>query len=222
MQVNLSGLTRLPRKFSAPIRVRGMVNDHSGFGLHLQYTVRHMVRAGYRVEVVPVTDVQKPFEEVIPAINTEPKGKQRELVILPAEHKSGSHQWVFTMYETTRLPKRMAKALSGAHALIVPSKWVAQCFNAQGIDVPTFVVPLGFNPKVFYRAPFLHETFVFGTAGNPSLSVAARKNIDMVVEAFALAFPTEQDVKLKIKVLPNCIVTSNGDPRIEIIREVLT
>jgi glycosyltransferase involved in cell wall biosynthesis len=222
MQVNLSGLTRLPRKFSAPIRVRGMVNDHSGYGLHLQYTVKYMVRSGYQVEVVPVTEVARPFPEVIPALSTEPKGKQRELVILPADYKAGSHQWVFTMHETTRLPARLAKAVSGAHALIVPSKWVAQCFNAQGIDVPTFVVPLGFNPNIFYRAPFLDDTFVFGTAGNPSLSVAARKNIDMVIEAFALAFPKEQDVKLKVKVLPDCILTSNGDPRIEVIREVLT
>jgi hypothetical protein len=95
MQVNLSGLTRLPRKFSAPIRVRGMVNDHSGYGLHLQYTVKHMVRSGYQVEVVPVNEVARPFPEVIPALSTEPKGKQRELVILPADYKAGSHQWVF-------------------------------------------------------------------------------------------------------------------------------
>jgi hypothetical protein len=167
--------------------------------------------------------VENPFPEVIPTINADPKDKQRELVILPASHKVGSHQWVFTMYETTQLPKRMAKIVSGAHALIVPSKWVAQCFNAQGIDAPVHVVPLGFSPHVFYRAaPFLSETFVFGTAGNPSLSVAARKNIDMVVEAFSLAFPREADVKLKVKVLPNCIVTSNGDPRIEIIRQTLS
>jgi glycosyltransferase involved in cell wall biosynthesis len=220
--VNLSGLSRLPAKFALPLRVRGMVNDHSGYGLHLQYSVKYLVRAGYKVETIPVTDVLRAFPEVIPTINTEAKEKKRELVILPAEYKAGSHQWLFTMYETTRLPARLAKAVAGAHTLIVPSKWVAQCFNAQGIDVPTFVVPLGYNPKVFYRSPFLHETFVFGTAGNPSLSVAARKNIDMVIEAFCLAFPQEQDVKLKVKVLPNCIVTSNGDPRIEVIREVMT
>jgi hypothetical protein len=169
-----------------------------------------------------VNGVENPFPEVIPALNTDAKDKRRELVILPPSHKVGAHQWAFTMYETTRLPKRLFKSITGAHTVIVPSNWVAQCFNAQGIDAPIHVVPLGFNPSVFYRAPFLSDTFVFGTAGNPSLSVAARKNIDMVIEAFSLAFPTEQDVKLKVKVLPNCMVTSSGDPRIEITRERLT
>jgi glycosyltransferase involved in cell wall biosynthesis len=217
-----SGLVRLPRKFAAPIRVRGIVNDHSGYGLHLQYTVKYLARLGYRVETVPMSDVEKPFPEVIASLKTEITDKQRELVILPASHKVGSHQWVFTMYETTRLPKRMVKSISGAHTLIVPSKWVAQNFNAQGIEAPIHVVPLGFNPKIFYPSPFISETFVFGTAGNPSMSVAARKNIDMVLEAFSLAFPKEKDVKLRVKVLPTCIVTSNGDPRIEIVREIFT
>lgn len=222
MNINLSGLARLPRKLKPPIRVRGIVNSHSGYGLHLQYTVKHLAKLGYAVETIPVTDVSSPFPEVIGTINTQASDRKRELVILPADHRVASHQWVFTMYETTRLPRKMAKNLSGAHTLIVPSKWVAQNFSAQGLDAPIHVVPLGYNEESFYPSRFIHEHFVFGTAGNPSLSVAARKNIDTVLEAFALAFPTEKDVKLKVKVLPNCIVSSNGDPRIEITRDILS
>lgn len=217
----MHGLTKLPRRFRPPIRVRGVVNDFSGYGLHLQYTVRHLTQLGYGVETVPVGEVSSPFPEVIPTINTSPASHQRELVILPASHKASAHQWVFSMYETTRLPKRLFNNLNHAHAVIVPSRWVAQNFSAQGLAAPLHVVPLGFNEKAFYPAWFVNDLFTFGAAGNPSLSVAARKNIDLVIEAFTLAFPNEKDVRLKVKVLPECIVSSQADPRIEITRAVL-
>lgn len=222
METNISSLQRLKRREKPVIRIRGAVNNFTGYGLHTQYTAKHLSALGYQVEVVPTSDVQAPFPEVIPALKINPSDHRRELVILPSEHRAKAHQWLFTMYETTRLPNRLFKNVQNAHAVIVPSTWVAQCFSAQGVTVPLFVVPLGYNEQSFFPKCFASDQVTFGTAGNPSVSVASRKNIDMVIEAFSLAFKKESDVKLRVKVLPSCEVSSKGDPRIEVTREVMS
>jgi hypothetical protein len=118
----------------------------------------------------------------------------------------------------------MLQNIDGAHAVIVPSKWNAECFSAQGLNTPVYVVPLGFNENIFVKKSLTPREgpFIFGAAGNPSVSVSQRKNLDGVVDAFTQAFPSDPDVRLRIKVLPNCQVPLHADSRVEIIREIIT
>ncbi|HSQ57629.1 MAG TPA: glycosyltransferase family 4 protein, partial [Gemmata sp.] len=45
-----------------------------------------------------------------------------------------------------------------------------------------------------------------------------RKNVQRVVELFRSAFPTERDVRLRVKITPNSPrVQTHGDPRIEVL-----
>jgi hypothetical protein len=224
MQTQTNGLALLPRRAKPSIRVRGCVNNHTGYGLHLQYVVKHLVEMGYSVETVPVGDVSNVFPEVAPTLQPSPTKQKRELVILPADFKTAAHQWIWTMYETTRLPKSMLQNIDGAHAVIVPSKWNAECFSAQGLNTPVYVVPLGFNENIFVKKIIKPREgpFIFGAAGNPSVSVSQRKNLDGVVDAFTQAFPNDPDVRLRIKVLHDCQVPLHADSRVEIIREVIT
>lgn len=222
MPIDAAKLQPMPKRQDGKVlRVRGFVNPFTGYGLHAQYTAKWMTALGYTVELVPVGEADRPMPEVIKSLKMNPAEHRRELVIMPSSYKANAHQWFFTMYETTRLPLRHLKNVNGAHAVIVPSNWVAQCFNAQGVTAPIHVVPLGYNDFSFFPRCFAKEHVTFGTAGNPSVSVAERKNIEMVLEAFSLAFKNESDVRLKVKVLPDCLISSNGDERIEIIREVL-
>jgi hypothetical protein len=59
-------------------------------------------------------------------------------------------------------------------------------------------------------------------AGNPSLSVAYRKNLDMAITAFGLAFPCERDVELRVKVLPSCVLPSIIDARVRVEQAVFS
>jgi hypothetical protein len=112
MQTLTNGLALLPRRAKPSIRVRGCVNSHTGYGLHLQYVVKHLVEMGYSVETVPVGDVSNVFPEVAPTLKPSPTKQKRELVILPSDFKTAAHQWIWTMYETTRLPKQCSRTLT--------------------------------------------------------------------------------------------------------------
>jgi glycosyltransferase involved in cell wall biosynthesis len=56
----------------------------------------------------------------------------------------------FTMWETDRLPSAAVAGLNRCGLVIVPSQWGADCFRANGVTVPTEVVPLGHDRKVFH------------------------------------------------------------------------
>jgi glycosyltransferase involved in cell wall biosynthesis len=61
----------------------------------------------------------------------------------------------------------------------------------------------------------------FGTAGALAAG-GLRKNAQLVIDLFRQAFPTETDVRLKVKITPSSpAVETYDDPRIEVIRAVL-
>jgi glycosyltransferase involved in cell wall biosynthesis len=62
---------------------------------------------------------------------------------------------------------------------------------------------------------------VFGTAGALSAG-GLRKNVGRVVELFRRAFPADDDVRLRVKITPNCPPFEiAADPRIEVLRATL-
>lgn len=133
-----------------------------------------------------------------------------------------------TMWESTKLPPMGPMVLNKAEVVVCPTWWNASCFSANGVQVPIRVVPLGIYTDVFSYSPMqslYHPTFkakcVFGTAGRMAHG-GVRKGINEVIHAFQKAFPTEDDVVLKVKVFPDCPVEHVKDPRIEIIQAMLT
>ncbi len=62
---------------------------------------------------------------------------------------------------------------------------------------------------------------VFGTAGRLSVG-GVRKGIDKVIRAFLDAFPSNPDVRLCIKIFPDCRLPLTNDSRIVILRKYLT
>lgn len=97
---------------------------------------------------------------------------------------------VYTMFETTRLREEWVNSLNRVRAVIVPSSWCASCFSASGVSVPIYVVPLGFNPNVYYAenrissAPrWVGRPFIFSTVFSHQTG-AHRKNNEAIVETF--------------------------------------
>jgi glycosyltransferase involved in cell wall biosynthesis len=124
----------------------------------------------------------------------------------------------FTMWETDALPAAGVEQLNRAGMVIVPSGWGAGCFRENGVTVPIEVVPLGYDPNVYF--PDASDTLrpcTFGTAGALDEG-GLRKNVQRVIDLFRQAFPAHPDVRLRVKITPRSPrVRTYEDPRIEVL-----
>ena len=129
---------------------------------------------------------------------------------------------MYTMWETDRLEPGWVEVLNRSKLIVVPSRWAVTCFRKCGVNVPIEVAPLGYDPLVFNpgATPF-PEVCTFGTAGALAAG-GLRKNAQKVIDLFRAAFPTEQNVRLRVKITPSSpSVETYDDPRVEVIRGVL-
>jgi glycosyltransferase involved in cell wall biosynthesis len=131
---------------------------------------------------------------------------------------------IFTMWESDRLEPTWVQLLNQAAVVIVPSRWAVECFRACGVTVPMEVVPLGYDPLMFHPLPTsrtARDVCVFGTAGALGAG-GLRKNAQLLIDLFRKTFPSETDVRLRVKITPSSpSVETEDDPRIEVIRAVL-
>lgn len=123
-----------------------------------------------------------------------------------------------TMYESTRLPKLALELVNKAHIVIVPSKWNKDGFIKSGVTRPIHVIPLGFDPAIFQPEPIPKSgPVVFGVAGRVGHG-PVRKGIGRAIELFQKAFPADKNVRLHVKVHPDCEVQVINDDRIKIVK----
>ena len=128
---------------------------------------------------------------------------------------------VFTMWETDRFDPHWVRLINKSGLVLVPSRWQADCFKADGITPPVAIAPLGFDPLVYHPAGAFPAVCTFGTAGALTAG-GVRKNAQWVIDLFRRAFPTEPDVRLRVKITPGSPgVETYDDPRIDVIRAVL-
>ena len=131
------------------------------------------------------------------------------------------HAAAYTMWETDRLDPVWVPMLNAAGLVVVPSAWQRDCFRADGITTPVEVAPLGFDPLVYHPAGRPPEVCTFGTAGALG-SGGLRKNAQWVIDLFRRAFPTQTDVRLRVKITPGSpSLETYDDPRVDVLRAVL-
>lgn len=72
-------------------------------------------------------------------------------------------QLFFTMFECTSLPPGWVEEINRREGLIVPSRWCADGFRAQGVTVPIYVVSLGIDPEqwTYIERPSGRPLFTF-------------------------------------------------------------
>jgi glycosyltransferase involved in cell wall biosynthesis len=105
--------------------------------------------------------------------------------------------------------------------VIVPSQWQVDCFRRSGVSVPIEVAPLGYDPLVFHDDGTRPTVCTFGTAG-ALVAGGVRKNAQRMINLFREAFPTEPDVRLRVKISPaSPTIDTHDDPRIDLIRATL-
>lgn len=128
---------------------------------------------------------------------------------------------IYTMWETDTLTAADAAKLNAAGLVIVPSRWQVDCFRKSGVTVPIEVAPLGYDPLVFNDDGSEPQVCTFGTAG-ALVAGGMRKNAQRMIDLFRQAFPTEQDVRLRVKISPTSpAIDTHDDPRIDLIRATL-
>ncbi len=104
----------------------------------------------------------------------------------------------YSMFESTCIPDRWAKILNAEFdAVVVPDPFLIQVYKNCGVIIPIFFIPIG-----MYLDDFLQEEvhsasfcpFVFGV----SAAYSPRKNLSLVIQAFAEEFGNSDEVILKI------------------------
>ncbi len=126
------------------------------------------------------------------------------------------------MWETTKLPPGCVDRLNRFCAVVLPSRFCADVFGANGVVAPLYVVAPGISATEYApkgEPPI--EVCRFGTAGRLAHG-GPRKGVEDVIAAFREAFPSEPDAALSVKVWPDCHLSPVNDPRVTIVRTPLT
>ncbi len=181
-----------------------------GYGVVGFNVLKHLVAAGHSVSLFPIgrpefdapdapkliADAQNKsqlFNATAPSIRL---WHQFELDMFPGKGKRIG----WPIFELNKFNEREKHHLSSLDAILVCSKWAADVIKQNGINVPTFVVPLGVDNNVFKadpdeiaRRPYWSKgTTVFINVGKWE----KRKGHEELIAAFCAAFTTRDDVEL--------------------------
>lgn len=104
----------------------------------------------------------------------------------------------YSMLDSTKIPTKWTKILNGKFdAVIVPDSFIASSYKDSGVTVPIFVIPLPLNLQKLLDKPLRQSSNPVFTFGISAL-IQDRKNIDLLIDAFAQEFGYKKNVKLKI------------------------
>lgn len=114
----------------------------------------------------------------------------------------------FPIFELDTFTDREKHHLQSLDAIFVCSKWAKEVVEHNGIDTPTFVVPLGTDRSIFYPEPQQRtdKTTRFLNIGKWEI----RKGHDILLEAFNSVFEPNDDVELWL-VCDNPFIGSKND-----------
>ena len=215
----------ITRNKKGGIILSGIVDGFTGFGQLLTGWARGLKGRGWDVKISP-TRTSEQFGTIPPDISSMLfTGGSSDVIFethdeLPKHDLSG--KVVITMWEAPTVKPEVVAAINRSRALIVPSTWCATGFSASGVRVPIRIVHPGIDTSVFR----VHEDVgmagltTFGFAGRYSHG-PLRKGFRMVEEAFKLAFPDHNGVRLQMKVFQDCDFHPTDD-RVILERRFLT
>ena len=215
---------------SSRVLIRAHLYPHGGYGQIAEWLGRSLDALGVPVayqplsvetEYLPLPGFVRDRIDPDPADDWELLLDTPDARILPG--RSGVH---FSMWEVSRVRPDQARNFAAAEAVATTCEFSRQCFEASGAGRPIRLVPIGISGEEGYRptTPPARRPFVVGTAGRMAHG-GDRKGLVPAARAFLAAFPTEADVRLRIKCLPDCLPKLSdlpSDPRIELHTDPLT
>jgi glycosyltransferase involved in cell wall biosynthesis/ADP-heptose:LPS heptosyltransferase len=204
--------------------MRASVNSYTGYGLHAQQIVSDFLDFGYETRILPIgfDEVFSPIPEFMrDRVVDQNETNSWELLLHSPNTRPthGKRTVYFTMWEASGLPPKGIEYLNEAECVIVPCQWNLEQFLTEGVSTPIHKVPLGINTDIFtYSTIQQTDLCIFGTAGRTAVG-GIRKGFDNVIQAFIKAFPSERDVRLHVKVFPDCEIPRMNDTRIVIVQK---
>lgn len=184
-------------------------DGHSGYALAAQAYMQGLLASGHELSWSP--RVWKNCERSaqpsgIPVLDDcmhRPTASDRVLLhVVPEQlallnNEFAAYQkFVYTVWETDRLPEHWVVLLNQARAVAVPCVWNQQVLQAAGVTSPVSVVPHVLSADVAAMSPAAPaEPFTFYSIG----PWTRRKALDLLVEAFCRAFPHDEPVRLVLK-----------------------
>jgi glycosyltransferase involved in cell wall biosynthesis len=224
-----AGVPRLASLPAGALVIRSQqLASWTGYGQLAIEFARAMVARGVDVRFCPdtVAEIFLPLPEFASArrVPRIPPG-QPTLAVGTPFWGGGFSGVQLTMWETTALPGSFVANLNQRSGLIVPSDAVRDVFQSSGVTVPIEVVPLGIDPETFYPAPMPAGPFTVLSGGRVSHG-GIRKGHGFLARCFQLAFPGRDDVRLVLKVWPDCPSEAAwdvpSDPRIVVDDRILS
>ena len=215
-----------PRTRIQRLHIAGDLAGISGWD-HVVYSVlRGLPSFGVRFRQHPVSQIRADLvpPQYLPRIQGRTPA-QKQLAISPPfladRFNIDINTALFTMWETDALPAGCVRTLNKSGLVIVPSQWSVDCFRRSGVTVPMEVAPLGCDQLVFNADGSFPELCTFGTAGALAAG-GVRKNAQRMIDLFRRAFPSENNVRLRVKISPSSpTIETYDDRRIDVVRAVL-
>ncbi len=194
---------------------------YDGYGSMSEYLVLSMARAGARVDAIPLnynpTGLSQELRALVKRSRPAP-----DAPVLFVSWPSGAFDrfasardfFIYTMWESDRLPAGWPESLNRARAVIVPTHFVAEVCRESGVRAPVEVVPEGVDPEVYtHRERPLR-------AGLTTLIVATvveRKHVREGIVAWKRAFAGDPEARLVIKARFQYDNYRPDDPRIRFV-----
>ncbi|MBC8029001.1 MAG: glycosyltransferase [Pyrinomonadaceae bacterium] len=220
---NGQSATQAPQRSrgSETITVGAPFMVYDGYGSMAELVVLGMERAGARVNAVPfemdVNGVSQEFLELLRRSHPD-KSAPTLYFCWPRpdleRFRHSAELFIYTMWESSRLPADWPKRLNSMRAVLVPTRFCAKVCRDSGVRVPIEVVPLGVDPNVYHyqERPARQEltTLIVGT-------VVSRKHVAEAIAAWKLAFANVAEARLIIKSRFSYGNYAADDPRINFV-----
>lgn len=190
-------------------------DERDGYGRHTRKFSDALLRNGVDVSLYPIALTYYPK---LQADRFDIDHRVLNLSICDGgslQQIEGKH-WVFTMNESTRLYADWVDTINRfASRVLTPCQWCADHFRASGIQMPVHVIPEGIDPSEFPLLPRrpAGRPYTFMALGDRGL----RKGFDIAIQAFQLAFPDQDDVRLIIKTRKTGLMVNGTRPLFDMI-----
>lgn len=185
--------------------------NNLGYGIASFNVLKELVKLGHSVALFPIGNPSWPASKESNALLDDAKKRavlfnpkasavkiwhQFELDMFPGK---GLHIG-FPIFELDKFNEREKHHLSSLDAILVCSHWAKSVIEQNGITVPTFVVPLGIDPDLFFYDEQGHNARQYWNKGTTIFMNAGkwekRKGHEELCAAFNAAFGIKDDVEL--------------------------
>jgi len=184
-----------------------------GYGYVAATLARHMRERQMRFQLWPMFCHHVPAD-LVPLVGrgTPPPVYDVAMVAIANNPPDLRAKALFTMYESTEMPKEFSTGLERYKHLIIPTEFSRHTIGPFFPPSRIHLCPLGADAT--WSVP-IFKPFTF-TVVAADHHCPARKRVQEIVDIFTRTFPHEADVRLQIKRSTNCSTLHTFDSRVDI------